>query len=225
LGRCGAATSPQSHAVYLALLIRSQDHDKVKRTLDEFFNVKLEARDISLKGWNWGKADVQGEWSAAQAAPNPLRHRRNNALSKGRCGSVADNPGIGNEIAFQVQGRPSFEIPLSWVANSNIAGKNEVALEFNPPPKINGSGGATARAPDELVEMRFYVPGKSVKKGGEGGDEGEDAEDEEVEVDEDGNEVSAAEAMHNLIKERADIGQVVGDSIVVFEDVLVLTPR
>ncbi|RSH84068.1 FACT complex subunit [Saitozyma podzolica] len=169
---------------------KREDHDKVKRTLDEFFNVKLETRDISLKGWNWGKADVQG-----------------------------------NEIAFQVQGRPSFEIPLSWVANSNIAGKNEVALEFNPPPKINGSGGATARAPDELVEMRFYVPGKSVKKGGEGGDEGEDAEDEEVEVDEDGNEVSAAEAMHNLIKERADIGQVVGDSIVVFEDVLVLTPR
>ncbi|GFZ44452.1 FACT complex subunit POB3 [Saitozyma sp. JCM 24511] len=168
---------------------KREDHDKVKRTLDEFFNVKLETRDISLKGWNWGKADVQG-----------------------------------NEIAFQVQGKPSFEIPLSWVANSNIAGKNEVALEFNPPPKIKGSG-ATARAPDELVEMRFYVPGKSVKKGGEGGDEGEDAEDEEVEVDEEGNEVSAAEAMHNLIKERADIGQVVGDSIVVFEDVLVLTPR
>lgn len=143
---------------------------------------------------------------------------------KGRCRSIADTPCLGNEIAFQVQGKPSFEVPLSWVANSNIAGKNEVALEFNPPPKVKG-GSATARVPDELVEMRFYVPGKSVKKGGEGGDEAEDAEDEEVEVDEDGNEVSAAEAMHNLIKERADIGQVVGDSIVVFEDVLVLTPR
>lgn len=34
--------------------------DKLKRTLDDYFNVKLETRDISLKGWNWGKAQVQG---------------------------------------------------------------------------------------------------------------------------------------------------------------------
>lgn len=76
LERCGAATNPQSHAVSLDVLTRSQDHDKVKRTLDEFFNVKLETRDISLKGWNWGKADVLGERSAFQSAPMPLRHRR-----------------------------------------------------------------------------------------------------------------------------------------------------
>lgn len=38
----------------------SQDLDKIKRTLDEFFSVKLEIRDISLKGWNWGELQVQG---------------------------------------------------------------------------------------------------------------------------------------------------------------------
>ena len=70
--------------------------------------------------------------------------------------------------------------------------------------------------------MRFYVPGKSIKP--KGSDAGSDADDD-VEMDEDGNEISAAEALHNLIKDKADIGALAGDSIVVFEDVLVLTPR
>ncbi|WRT63126.1 FACT complex subunit POB3 [Kwoniella shivajii] len=166
---------------------KREDHDKVKRTLDEYFNIKLETRDSSLKGWNWGKAQVQG-----------------------------------NDITFQVQGKTTFEIPLSVVANSNIAGKNEVALEFNPPPPIpHDPKDLAKRVPDELVEMRFYVPGKSMKsKGSDAGSDGE-----ETDLDEDGNEVSAAEAFHNTIKDKADIGAVVGDSIVVFEDILVLTPR
>ncbi|WVR03030.1 FACT complex subunit POB3 [Kwoniella sp. DSM 27419] len=166
---------------------KREDLDKVKRTLDEFFNIKLETRDGSLKGWNWGKAQVQG-----------------------------------NDITFQVQGKTSFEIPMSTVANSNIAGKNEVALEFNPPPPTEQNPkDLSKRVPDELVEMRFYIPGKSMKsKGSDAGSEGE-----ETDLDEEGNEVSAAEAFHNMIKDKADIGAVVGDSIVVFEDILVLTPR
>ena len=116
-----------------------------------------------------------------------------------------------------MQHKTAFELPLSQVANSNIAGKNEVAIELNP-PTIAGVG---AREPDELVEVRFYVPGKSKKaRGSDAGSAGE-----ETDVDEDGNEISAAEALHNLIKDKADISAAVGDSIVVFEEVLVLTPR
>lgn len=128
-----------------------------------------------------------------------------------------------HEVSFNVQGKPSFEIPLSAIANSNIAGKNEVALEFNPaPPFKTDSKNLSSRPPDDIVEMRFYVPGVSVRS--KGSDAGSDAE-EEVDVDDEGNEISAAEMMHNLIKERADIGAVVGESIVLFEDVLILTPR
>lgn len=39
----------------------AQEFEKVKRTLDEFFHIKVESKDISLRGWNWGKALVQGE--------------------------------------------------------------------------------------------------------------------------------------------------------------------
>jgi structure-specific recognition protein 1 len=81
--------------------------------------------------------------------------------------------------------------------------------------------GAGAREPDELVEVRFYVPGKSKKARGSDAGSGDD----ETDVDEEGHQISAAEALHNLIKDKADISAAVGDSIVVFEDVLVLTPR
>lgn len=118
---------------------------------------------------------------------------------------------------------------MSSIANSNIAGKAEVAIEFNPPePSRASSKDESSRRPmDELVEMRFYVPGKNKKSRGDDAENGEeDGSDGDVtDYDDDGNAVTAAEALHNLIKDKADIGALVGDSIVVFEDILVLTPR
>lgn len=104
-----------------------------------------------------------------------------------------------------------FEIPLSRIANSNIAGKTEVSLEFTPQPLPPGT--KKSRAVDELVEMRLYVPGSRVKGSD---DEQSDAGDDET---------SAAQAFHDLIKEKAEIGQVTGEGIVTFSDILVQTPR
>ncbi|KDQ09911.1 hypothetical protein BOTBODRAFT_36725 [Botryobasidium botryosum FD-172 SS1] len=115
----------------------------------------------------------------------------------------------GDDLAFLVSNRTAFELPLANIANSNIAGKTEVSLEF-----ANADGGANgkkkARAVDELVEMRFYVPGTHTR-------DGDDEEPDE--------ETTAAQAFHDMIKEKAEIGQVSGESIVVFKEVLVLTPR
>nr|ODN85743.1 FACT complex subunit POB3 [Cryptococcus depauperatus CBS 7841] len=167
---------------------KREDLDKLKRTLDEYFGIKLETKDVSLKGWNWGKTQVQGD-----------------------------------DLVFQVQGKVAFDIPLSQVANSNIAGRSEVAIEFNPPStkSKNDPKDLSKRPVDDIVEMRFYIPGKSMKRAGDG----EGSEGDETEYDEDGDEISAADAFHNLVKEKADIGAVVGESIVVFEDCLILTPR
>lgn len=69
-----------------------------------------------------------------------------------------------------------------------------------------------------MVEIRFYVPGTHTKlRGSEAGSQKSDAEDEE--------EVSAAQAFHDAIKDKAEIGQVSGDLVLSFEEVLVLTPR
>ena len=88
--------------------------------------------------------------------------------------------------------------------------------------EFSASGGAGKKpsrsAPDEMVEIRFYVPGTHTRA--RGSDAGSQKSD-----DEDGEEVSAAQAFHDAIKEKAEIGQAAGDLVLSFEEVLVLTPR
>lgn len=110
--------------------------------------------------------------------------------------------------------KTSFELPLTNVANSNIAGRTEVSLEFAAPANKKVSKNAA----DEMVEIRFYVPGTRAKEP-RGSDAGSQHSDEEEE------EISAAQAFHDAIKEKAEIGQVAGDIVLSFEEVNVLTPR
>lgn len=71
-----------------------------------------------------------------------------------------------------------------------------------------------------MVEIRFHVPGTHAKiKGSDAGSQKSDAEDNDEE------EISAAQMFHDMIKDKAEIGQVTGDMILSFEEVLVLTPR
>ena len=88
----------------------------------------------------------------------------------------------GNELVFQVGSRAGFEVPLTRVSNTNLVGKNEVAVEFNMGK--DGAGGEKDEVRgDELVEMRFYVPGmkdkdKDASDVENGDDEGEEGEEE-----------------------------------------------
>lgn len=159
----------------------------------------MESREHALRGWNWGKAEF------------------------GKA-----------ELAFNVQNRPAFEIPYSEISNTNLAGKNEVAVEFNlgAEPATNGVNGhkegstknrgrKAAAGRDELVEMRFYIPGTVTKK--EKTEDGEDgAEDQE---EEDVEETNAANLFYETLIDKAEIGEVAGDTYATFLDVLHLTPR
>jgi structure-specific recognition protein 1 len=75
--------------------------------------------------------------------------------------------------------------------------------------------------PDEMVEIRFFVPGQSTRARGSDADAGSNKSD----VEENDDEVSAAQAFHDAVKEKAELGHVSGDIILSFEEVLVLTPR
>lgn len=113
-----------------------------------------------------------------------------------------------------------FDIPVHKIANSNIASKTEVSLEFiDPTASAQGeptdSSSSSSRKADELVEMRFYIPNS--EKSREIIGEKEDDNDQE--------EHSAAQLFHDQIKDKAEIGQVSGDGLVVFNDILVVTPR
>jgi hypothetical protein len=123
---------------------------------------------------------------------------------------------IGQELAFLVSNKTAFELPLNQVANSNIAGRTEVSLEF----ATDDSKKRSKNAPDEMVEIRFHVPGTHTKvRGSDTGSQKSDAEEDDDE------ETSAAQVFHDAIKEKAEIGQVTGDIILSFEEVLISTPR
>jgi structure-specific recognition protein 1 len=111
-----------------------------------------------------------------------------------------------------------------------LAGKNEVAVEFSLPANgddtgTNGAlGGARGKGKkagagkDQLVEMRFYIPGTTTKKEAlEGEDAPSDAEA--------GEEQNAANLFYDTLMEKAEIGEVAGDTFATFLDVLHLTPR
>ncbi|KAF9468632.1 structure-specific recognition protein-domain-containing protein [Collybia nuda] len=125
----------------------------------------------------------------------------------------------GNDLAFMVSDKTAFELPLDRVTNSNMAGRTEVTLEFS---NISSSSKTSSKnMGDEMVEIRFHVPGthSKLKASGSDGSQKSDVEDNDEE------EVPAAQVFHDMIKDKAEIGQVTGDLILSFEEVLVLTPR
>ena len=173
-----------------------QDFERGSKAFKLFYGINLENREHALRGWNWGK----GEFGKA-------------------------------ELAFNVQNRPAFEIPYSEISNTNLAGKNEVSVEFSLPADGNETGtnghlgGArskgrkTGAARDQMVEMRFYIPGTTTIKE-------KDVDGEEQSVNgEDAEEQNAANLFYTTLMDKAEIGEVAGDTIATFLDVLHLTPR
>lgn len=122
----------------------------------------------------------------------------------------------GQQLAFMVNNRNAFELPLQQVSNANLTGKQEVAVEFALPGEADDDdkdARKEARNVDQMVEMRFYIPGV-VPKGEESGDD-----DQEME------EASAAQAFYETLKDKAEVGEIAGDAIASFSDVALLTPR
>ncbi|KAH8815968.1 hypothetical protein F5884DRAFT_204210 [Xylogone sp. PMI_703] len=203
----GAQWSKASRGYEVKILLRNsgvvqldgfsqEDFERLGKIFKNWYSTNLEHKEHALRGWNWGK----GEFSKA-------------------------------ELTFNVQNRPAFEIPYSEISNTNLAGKNEVAIEFSLPQNgddtgTNGSlGGARGRGKkagagkDQLVEMRFYIPGTTTKKETlEGEDAPSDAENDEEEQ-------NAANLFYDTLMEKAEIGEVAGDTLATFLDVLHLTPR
>ncbi|RMZ74947.1 hypothetical protein DV737_g5579, partial [Chaetothyriales sp. CBS 132003] len=176
-----------------------EDFDRVSKAFKIWYGINVEHKEHALRGWNWGKADF------------------------GKA-----------ELSFNVQNRPAFEIPYSEIANTNLAGKNEISVEFNLEsdlahngvngyqPATNKHRGRKAAAPrDELVEIRFYIPGTTSKKEVEK----DDAQSGEEEEAQDAEGESAASLFHDKLARMAEIGDVAGGTIASFQDVLHLTPR
>ncbi|CAG8676514.1 14124_t:CDS:10 [Rhizophagus irregularis] len=140
--------------------------DAVRDLIRTNYKLQLETKDLSVRGWNWGKTEFQG-----------------------------------SQLLFNINNKTAFEVPLSQVANSNLANRNEVNIEFTQPDTTEESQGKSKKSSmHELVEMRFYIPGTMI-------------------------EMSAAQLFYETVKDKADLGQVSGEGLALFQDILLLTPR
>ncbi|KAF2022093.1 SSrecog-domain-containing protein [Aaosphaeria arxii CBS 175.79] len=174
---------------------KQEDFERISKLFKNWYGINLDSREHGLRGWNWGKAEF------------------------GKA-----------ELTFNVANRPAFEVPYTEISNTNLAGKNEVAVDLELPADgddtgTNGHlGGARGRgkksggAVDQLVEMRFYIPGVASKR--EKNEEGE-----EVSGGEDAEEQNAANLFYETLMDKAEIGEVAGDTFATFLEILHLTPR
>lgn len=163
----------------------------MSKIFKNWYSINLDPKEHALRGWNWGKT----EFSKA-------------------------------ELVFNVQNKPSFEIPYSEISNTNLASRNEVAVEFANSNEddtgtnghlggARGRGKKTGAGKDQIVEMRFYIPGITTRKETEGEEAGSGGEEEK----------NAATLFYETLIDKAEIGETAGDAIASFLEVLHLTPR
>ncbi|KAI1772436.1 POB3-like protein [Hypoxylon cercidicola] len=170
---------------------QQEDLERLSKIFKNWYSINLDPKEHALRGWNWGKT----EFSKA-------------------------------ELVFNVQNKPSFEIPYSEITNTNLAGRNEVAVEFANSNEddtgtnghlggARGRGKKTGAGKDQIVEMRFYIPGTTTRKETEGEEAGSGGEEEK----------NAATLFYETLMDKAEIGETAGDAIATFLEVLHLTPR
>jgi structure-specific recognition protein 1 len=132
------------------------------------YKQQLESKELSLRGWNWGKTEFQGDYYAEFTY----------------CYDEGDSiltTLIGPNLIFNVGNKEMFELPLSQAIGANKPGKNEVAVNFVDPGQ-KPADGINPKLTDELMDITFYIPGTVPKEENVDGNTDED-EAEEVNAD------------------------------------------
>ncbi|ORY79403.1 hypothetical protein BCR37DRAFT_381540 [Protomyces lactucae-debilis] len=166
---------------------------------------------------NFREDDVEALSSSIQEKFKLELHRKEHALKGWNWGKTDIT---GSDLSFIVNGKNAFDLPLKHIANTNLTGKAEVSIEFGLPGEAdesNKDAKREARLVDQMVEIRFFVPGQADK----GDDAGSDKEGEADPVE----EVSNAQVFYDTLKDRADVGETAGDAIASFSDVVCIVPR
>ena len=115
-------------------------------------------------------------------------------------------------MEFEVDGKPSFEIPYSEIALSTASGKNEVAFEFRQED--------ASKKGDMLCEMRFHIPAGEIDKYYESR-KAQLSDDDNSDED----QLTAAKVFNDKITAKANLGQNFGTVVACIQDLPMLIPR
>lgn len=179
-------------------------------------------RESSLRGWNWGHTEVQGSDLAFLVAGKPAFE-----VPFARVLNTSMNKGA--EVALEFGAKGHEDDMVAAEESALVADADDDPVKRKKKLRMMA---------DEPVELRFYVPGsaagmkKKAKKAKQvdgttvkGESEEEEDEDDEDDDDEDEEGETAAQRLYEDVKDKAEIGAVVGQMIGTIPDVLCLTPR
>ncbi|KAF3937231.1 hypothetical protein ABW19_dt0208083 [Dactylella cylindrospora] len=173
-----------------------QDFDRLKDILKQLYNITLESREHSLKGWNWGKAEFQKSELYFNVANKPSFEIPFNEVTNSNLAGKA-------EVAIEFADKSALE------ADATGKKKKKVLAGL-----------------DQLMEMRLYIPGMPEQGDGDEDAESKAGSDDEDKAKGDKKEEkTAAQVFYETLVTKADIGDVAGDSFAIFPSILFLTPR
>ncbi|KAI9209342.1 uncharacterized protein BJ171DRAFT_561019 [Polychytrium aggregatum] len=188
-------------------------YDSLASLSRNWFQTNLEARDISLKGWNWGHAEFSGPNMSFVVGKNPAFEI---ALT-----SVANTTLVSkNEVSIEFsQAEDASGDPKAKKSKEDTL----VDIRFFIPGMVTQS---QIGDDDEGRRQLKDVEDDNARILPDGHEEGEiTAESEELVLGDDGEAISAAAMFYETIKNKADISTLQGEAICTFKALFCSTPR
>uniref|UniRef100_A0A0D6QY19 FACT complex subunit SSRP1 n=1 Tax=Araucaria cunninghamii TaxID=56994 RepID=A0A0D6QY19_ARACU len=158
--------------------------------------VRLKA-GLNVKFNGFREQDVSNLTSYMKNTMGITPEEKNLSLSGRNWGEVNID---GNMLSFIVGMQQAFEVSLADVSQTQLQGRNDVALEFH----VDDTTGANEK--DSLIELSFHIPNTNTSFTG---DESR----------------PPAQIFRDKIMAMADVGTSGDEPIASFEDVAILTPR
>ncbi|ANB12685.1 FACT complex subunit POB3 [Sugiyamaella lignohabitans] len=202
----------------------SDDFNGLKSALKNLFSVNLEAREHSLRGWNWGNSDFERSELVFNVANRPAFELPYSDVSNS---NIIGKTEVAVEFNLQASGERIKGGDELVEIRFHVPGTVTIKSEDDDDDKKKEQREKKEKEREKRRQERKEQKEKerAIKK--ENGEEVEEEEESESESDSASGdeEQSAAQVFYESLKDRADIGQVAGEAIVSFVDILFLTPR
>ncbi|KAJ1540433.1 FACT complex subunit [Cladochytrium tenue] len=199
---------------------QTESFDLLADLMERYYGVTLEPKEVSLRGYNWGKADFRGSTLNFQVQNRPAFEIP--------LAEVSNTATVGkNEVSIELVGPP--QPPPNPETGRRPRIREDALFEVHfyvPGMAVQSQVDESAAGKKIMREAAAAAAAAAAAPRRDGEEEGEIRDDEDDPVyGEDGEALTAAAIFCETIKSRADVGVAHEESIVSFDEVLCLAPR